>query len=241
MNPPPESARFLTTRWSLVRRAGARDATSQRALDDLCRQYWYPLYAFLRRRGTDSEEARDLVQGFFCRLIEKEELASVVPESARGRFRSFLMKGLHHFTTNEWDRARALKRGGGQVSFSLEGGEAESRYRFEPADLTAPEHLFLRRWALTLIDATVLRLEAEFAARGRGEVFQALRSCLDGGTPEAPYAETARKLAMTEGAVKVAVHRMRTRFREIFREEVAHTLEDPADVDDEITALMRAL
>jgi RNA polymerase sigma-70 factor (ECF subfamily) len=227
-------ALFKDTRWSLV--LGARDR-DDRALAGLCRAYWYPLYAFVRRRGHSPEDARDLTQEFFARLLEKEWLAAVDPQ--RGRFRSFLLAAMSHFLANEWDRARAQKRGGDQVFVPIDVATAEGRLGREPStDGSDAERAFERRWALTLLERALERLRAEQDDAGRAR-FERLKELLvgDGGG----YGAAAASLGISEGAVKVAVHRLRRQYREAVRREVAQTVLDPESLEDELRALMAAL
>jgi RNA polymerase sigma factor (sigma-70 family) len=238
---PPGAARFATTRWSLVVSAGSDSSPEGRAaLESLCAAYWYPLYAFERRGGTAAEDARDMVQGFFAELLEKDYLAQADRE--RGRFRTFLITAFRHFASKARERERALKRGGGRPNLPLDFEDGESRYLREPSDERTPERLFERRWALTLLDEAMARLRAEHAAAGRGELFEALRGCLGaGGRETGPYAGIGARLGMSEGAVKVAVHRLRRRYRDVLRAAIAETVADPSEVDDEIRHLMEAL
>jgi RNA polymerase sigma factor (sigma-70 family) len=230
---------FQTTRWSLVAAAQRGDALlARQALGELYQIYWYPLYAYIRRRGHGPDAAQDLAQEFFARLLEMDGLAAV--DRGRGRFRSFLLTACQHFLSNERDRARALKRGGARTILSLDFGAADSRYRREPADPATPERLFERHWALALLDAVLGRLRAEYKAADKAPVFEALNVYLTGDSGR-PYSEAARDLGMAEGAVKVAVHRLRSRYRALLREEIGQTLDDPSAVDDEIRALFRAL
>lgn len=235
------SPAFHTTRWSVVARAkGGGDVEEQRAaLSALCETYWYPVYAFARRKGRSVDDARDLVQGFFTRLLEREDLARA--DAERGRFRSFLLGCFVHFLANEHDRATAEKRGGGRVLFSLDQEHAEGRFRDEPTDEEDPERAFQRTWALTLIENVVVRLRGEYEAGGKGELFEHLRTSLTGDPGVARHAEIAEAMDTTAGAVKVAAHRMRGRFRSLLRREIADTLRDPADVEDEIRGLFEAL
>ena len=240
-----QSPRFRTTRWSMVLRAARDDDSGRRALAELCQLYWYPLYAFLRRQGRDAETAKDLTQGFFTRLIEKADLEKV--ETGRGRFRSYLLAGLKHFVANDWDQQQAKKRGGGQTIVSLDVSlgwdldEAEGRYRLEPADNATPEKLFDRRWALTILETVICRVQEEMRERGREQLFQRLKVFLEGDGSGPSYDEIARDLSMTEAAIKVNVHRMRRRFRDLLRQEIGHTLDDPDEVDGELRHLLAAL
>lgn len=226
---------FLTTHWSVVLNARAPDSkTAKAALESLCGVYWYPLYAFVRRLGHSPHDAEDLIQGFFAQCIAKDYLRAADQE--KGRFRSFLLIALKRFLTNEWDRARTRKRGGDRQIISL---DAEDRYAAEPAESLSPDKLFERRWALTLLDNVLTKLKAEQAAAGRLEIFTELQPVLTSrGTP---YAELAKRLGLTESAVKVAVHRLRQRYRELLEQEIANTVSSPADIADERRYLLRVL
>ena len=231
---------FATTHWSLVLAARGRPSPDARAaLADLCRVYWYPLYAFVRRSGHDATTAEDLTQEFFARLLEKGWLGQA--DRTKGRFRSFLLAACKHFLTNERDRARALKRGGGKPPLPIDFGGADERYAREPADELTPERLFERRWALALLDQVLVDLRAEYAAAGRGALFDRLKAHLGGAADSAPYESVAVELGMTAGAVKVAAHRLRQRYRDRLRDAIARTLNDPAAVDDEIRHLFAVL
>jgi RNA polymerase sigma factor (sigma-70 family) len=240
MPEPPSAARFPTTHWSRVVRAGAPDDPGARAaLDGLCRDYWYPLYVFARRQGLSPEDACDLIQGFFADLIERGDLTAADRE--RGRFRAFLLTCCRHYLAHRREHDRALKRGGGRGHVAIDLLDAEGRYGREPAhDLTA-ERLFERRWALALLEKVLMRLGSEMAGAGKGVLFDRLRPTLEGDGQAKPYREIAASLGMSEGAVKVAVHRIRARYRELLREEVAHTLADPAETDAELAELLTAL
>jgi RNA polymerase sigma-70 factor (ECF subfamily) len=231
--------RFDTTRWSLVLAAGGDDPASRAALATLCEAYWYPLYAFVRRQGRSADDARDLTQAFLASLLERRDVERVRQE--RGRFRSFLLASLKHFLANETARLQTLKRGGGIKFLPLTVHEAEGRYRYEPAAPATPETIFERRWALTVIDRVMTELRGEAVRQGGGDQFDRLKSCLLGGAPEGGYAAVGRELSMSDGAVKVAVHRLRRRFQRALREHIAGTVLDPADVDDEIRFLIHAL
>lgn len=236
----PRGRRFATTHWSLVLAAGAETgAGANEALARLCELYWYPVYAFVRRQGYSADDAADLTQGFFARVLEKSYLRDADPQ--KGRFRSFLLGCLRHFLSNERDRARALKRGGESVLVSLEQETAEGRYLVEPRDELTPEKIFDRRWALTLLDQTLSRLRDEHVARGKLAVFDELKGFLTGDSADVPHASVAKALGVTEGAAKVAIHRLRRRFRNLLMEEVASTVADPGDVNDEIRHLLRAV
>jgi RNA polymerase sigma-70 factor (ECF subfamily) len=212
---------------------------SREALAALCADYWYPLYAFVRRRGHDAATAEDLVQGFFARLLENHDLAAVDRE--KGRFRSFLMASCSHYLANQARYHRARKRGGGSPTIPIDRLDGEGRYALEPSHALTAERLFDRRWALTLLDRVLRRLEDEMAAAGKSRRFEALRGALLGGDDRIPYAQIAPGLGLTEDAARVAAARLRRRYRELIRDEVRDTLDDPADVADEIRALFQAL
>ena len=229
-----------TTRWSIVVAAGGDDSAAARAaLSALCDAYWYPLYAYVRQRGVPAEDARDLTQAFLTSLIEREDLKHVSQE--RGRFRSFLLASLQHFLANDAARQRTAKRGGGVRVLSLDSDEAEGRYRLEPAGAATPETLYERRWALMIIERVLERLRDAWRAEDRGREFEALKACLLGEGPDGGYAAVASALGTSEGALKVAVHRLRRRFQTELKRDIGETVADPADVDDEIRYLIRAL
>lgn len=228
---PAQGRIFLTTHWSVVLAAQhGTEVTAAKALETLCRHYWYPLYTYVRRRGHVPHDAQDLTQEFFARLLAKEWLDVVAPE--RGRFRAFLLVAMRHFLANEYDRTARQKRGGGQLILSLDTDDAEQRYAAEPS--LAPDEMYDRRWAVILLDTTLGRLMDEYAHAGKTREFESLKEWLTAGRGEIPYAKLAIKLDCNEGAARVAVHRLRKRFRELFREAVAQTVADPAQVDDEI-------
>ena len=230
---------FVTTHWSVVLAAGARDTTrAYDALSRLCQSYWYPLYAYVRRRGYSSPDAEDLTQGFFARLLQKESLLTLSREG--GRFRSFLLKSLNHFLTDEWRRATARKRGGGQPP-SLDAATAETRYQLEPTDERTPETLYDRSWALALLNSTYQRLSHEYTQAGKGALFDQLKFCLTGERSAIPYAELASQLRLPENTLKTLVHRLRQRYRALLHEEVAQTVSSTAEVEEELRALFRAL
>lgn len=234
----PGTSAFHTTRWSLVQAAGQADEPAARAaLAELCRSYWYPLYAFARRKGAAHEQAEDVVQGFFARLIERRDLAQVARE--KGRFRSFLLAALQHHLANERDRARAAVRGGGAVALAVDLSAADERFAREPARARTPEQEFERAWALEVLHASAARLASEYRASGRGALFDALKGELEGAG--APHAEVAARLGLSSGAVKVAAHRLRERFGEALRALVAETVSSPAAIEGELGALLRAL
>jgi len=236
---PARGDRFATTHWSMVVNAGGgRSPEASRALATLCENYWFPLYAFVRRAGYSAEDAQDLTQEFFVRLLDKHFLAAA--DRKKGRFRTFLLTAVKRFLANEHDRVRAQKRGGGQRIVSLEGLEPETRYRREPADTLTPEQIFEQQWALTLLDQVLAQLQAEMTAGNKASLFDALKGHLTGGQA-AGYAATAARLGMTEGAVKVAAHRLRRRYRELLRDEIAQTVASPDQIEEEIRYLFTCL
>jgi RNA polymerase sigma factor (sigma-70 family) len=235
-----EPREFATTHWSLVAAAKPDEASqtnARKALEQLCRAYWYPLYAFVRNRGHSSTDAQDLTQSFFARIIETGGFASADPK--RGRFRSYLLGAMKHFLANEWDRVRDQKRGGRVKFLELDALDPEARYALEPAQSPDPDAGFDREWAQESIARALKKLRAESEANGKGELYEALKGSLTGEGPS--RSETAARLGMTEGAVKVAVHRLRQRYREILRAEIAQTVTDPSDIDDEMRHLVDAL
>ncbi|HEX9046664.1 MAG TPA: sigma-70 family RNA polymerase sigma factor [Verrucomicrobiae bacterium] len=234
------SPAFVTTHWSVVVAAGQPDTDRARdALARLCQTYWHPLYAYIRRVGYSPHDAQDLTQEFFARLLEKNFLSGA--DESRGRFRSFLLASLKHFLANEWHRARAQKRGGGQIPIPIDFHNAETSIGFEPADTTTAEKIYERRWALTLLDQVLRQLREEFVRDGKEKLFDQLKPTLTEASRSVRYAEMAQRLGTTEGAVKVAVHRLRQRYRELLRAEIAQTVNGPAEVDDELRNLFAAL
>ena len=231
---------FATTHWSVVLTAGGNDSPASReALENLCRIYWYPLYAYLRRRGYTEHDAQDLTQGFFAHLLKRDSLQRVARE--KGRFRSFLLASLNYFLADERDRASAQKRGGGREVLSLDARQAEERYRLEPVDERSPEKIFEYRWAMALLDQVLARLGQEFTDAGKRELFERLQSLLVEGTGDRTFAEVAQDVGLTEEAVKKAAQRMRRRYHVLFREEIAQTVASPADVDEELRHLCAVL
>jgi DNA-directed RNA polymerase specialized sigma24 family protein len=231
---------FTTTHWSLI--LNAQDTSSPlaaAALEKLCRAYWYPLYVYARRQGEDEESAKDLTQGFFARLLEKHYLAQVQRE--KGKFRCFLLAALKHFLADERDKARAQKRGGGQTFVSLDDSTGEERYRLEPVDAMDAEKLFERRWALTLLERARARLREEYLENGKSSLYDRLRVFEAGDKNAPPYAEVAAELGLTESGVKSAVFRLRQRYRELVREEVANTVDSPEEVGREIRYLISVI
>jgi RNA polymerase sigma-70 factor (ECF subfamily) len=240
MTEPPDKARFATTHWSLVRVAGqGAGPRSREALSELCETYWYPLYAYVRRRGHEPSDAQDLTQAFFARLIEKNDVKHATPD--RGRFRSYLIASMQHFLANEADHRRRLKRGGNAPHFPIEIQTAEHRYTLEPRDEATPERLFERRWALTVLDRVMIELRRHYAAGSNASLFDRLKPHLTGDADATPYERLGRELDMSEGAVKVAVHRLRRRFGALLRDEIARTVSSEQDIDEEIRFLLEAV
>jgi RNA polymerase sigma-70 factor (ECF subfamily) len=231
---------FATTHWSVVLAAGQNTApAAAAALETLCETYWYPLYAWLRRQGYGMHDAQDLTQSFLVHLLEKHRLPTVHPD--KGKFRSFLLASLKHFLTNEWDKARALKRGGELKIVSIDDEEAEGRFQREPAHQQAPDKVFEQSWAATLLESVLKRLKAEYAADGRTALFDRLQPYLSGDRGGAPYAEVAARLGLGESGVKMAVLRLRRRFGELLRAEIANTVSKPEEIDEEIRCLFAAV
>jgi RNA polymerase sigma-70 factor (ECF subfamily) len=231
---------FGTTHWSVVLAAGDTDTPeAQAALARLCQTYWYPLYCCVRRHGRSPEDAQDLTQAFFEKLIARNQIS--LADRERGRFRTFLLRSLENFLHNEHEKASTKKRGGGRTIISWDAQSAEERYNSEPSTDLSPAELFDRRWASTLIAETLNRLRRELALTGRVELFDHLEPNLWGDDTSTPYAEIAASLDMTAVAVKVTMHRLRARFRALLRDEIVHTVADPADVEDELQRLFRVL
>ena len=232
------SSQFPTTRWTLVVAAGDPDRKGARlALVSLCENYWYPLYAWLRRRGHSADEAQDLTQEFFVRVLEGRYLDRADPD--KGRFRSFILTSLKFFVADEEDRQRARQRGGGAI-VPLEFSSGEERYQREPSHDETPERIFERRWALSVLDRVVEKLREEFVRHGRPEHFERLKVFLLGKS-DAPYTALALEMKTSEGALKVAIHRLRKRYRDLFRQEIADTVADPAEVESELRFLAAVL
>ena len=230
----------MTTHWSVVLSARNKNPEeSAAALETLCRTYWYPLYAFVRRQGHSAHDAQDLTQEFFARLLQKSYLDSVAQE--KGRFRSFLLIALKRFLANEWDKARAQKRGGARELLSLDTNLAEQRYAGEDREARSADVIYERRWALTILDRAMARLRQTYTLQGRERDFNRLKPWLTAVRGEIPYGQIADELKMNEGAARVAVHRFRKQFREVFREEISQTVAVPEEIDDEVRHLMKAL
>lgn len=231
---------FRTTHWSVVLAVGGTDPLlAEAALERLCQAYWYPLYSFVRRSEHNPEDAKDLTQGFFAMLLERGSLKSV--QRGETKFRSFLLTALKRFLVNEWHRARTLKRGGGQELIHIDEADTENRCLAEPADAMSPERVFERRWAQTLLDRVLARLQTQFADNGKAALFEQLTPFLSGEKTSGCYPEISQNLGMSEGSLRVAVHRLRQRYRELLRMEIADTVSAPEEIEDEIRHLFRAL
>ena len=232
--------RFATTHWSVISAAGKSSSPQQKqALETLCQSYWFPLYAYLRRRGYDTHQAEDLTQAFFAHILEKKDLGTADPKC--GKFRSFLLVRLKYFLSDERDRAQAKKRGGGKKVLSLSIQNAEGQYALEPAIQLSPEMLFEKSWALTVLERTMGRLEAEMAEKNKQKLFDFLKVYLTTDNDVIPYQDMAAELKMTEGSVRVAVHRLRRQYRKLLRDEVAQTVGDEDQIDEEMGCLFAAL
>ncbi|HWQ91563.1 MAG TPA: sigma factor-like helix-turn-helix DNA-binding protein [Clostridia bacterium] len=230
---------FATTHWTVVLAAGkGSPPEAARALESLCQIYWYPLYAYVRRQGYSKEDAEDLTQGFFARFLARNYLEDV--RSDKGRFRAFLLASLKHYLANEFHRSHRLKRGGGLAPLSLDWRDAEARYGVEPADAASPDKLYDRAWALLLLERVIAALGEESASQGKTALFAALKPFLMVDQDGVPYSQIATQLQLNEGAVRVAVHRLRRRYRALLRKEIAQTLSDPSQVEAELGALFSA-
>lgn len=215
-----------------------RSPQAAHALEELCRTYWFPLYAYVRRRGHTKEDAEDLTQAFFARLLEKNSFTGL--DSEKGKFRAFLLASLKHFLANEYDKAQAQKRGGGTVNLSLDWQTADTKFQVSDANEPSPDKVFDREWALALLAKVIERLQAECAVDGKAKLFDQLKMFLTAGQAESAQRDVAYTLGMEEGAVRVAVHRLRKRYRQLLRDEIANTLADPVMVDEEMRALFGA-
>jgi RNA polymerase sigma factor (sigma-70 family) len=239
---PPAPERddiFATTHWTVVLTAGrAHTPQADHALEELCRTYWFPLYAYVRRRGYTHEDAEDLTQGFFARFLERNYLEGLTSE--KGRFRAFLLASLKHFLANEWDRAHRQKRGGEATTLSLDWEHADDRYKIHLPDDLSPDKIYDREWALALLEQVILHLRESCAGTDQAEHFDKLKPFLTMDKGAVPYAQAAAELNMAEGAVRVAVHRLRKRYRDLLREEITQTLSDPGQVEEEMRALLGA-
>lgn len=230
---------FATTHWTVVLTAGRRHTPqADRALEELCRAYWFPLYAYVRRRGHAKEDAEDLVQAFFARFLAKNYLQGLNAE--RGRFRAFLLASLKHFLANEWDKSQRQKRGGGAAHLPLDWPTADTQFQLAASVELNPEQAFDREWALALLARVIERLRAECAAQDQARTFEVLKPFLTVGKSAIPYPQAAAELGFSESAARSAVHRLRRRYRKVLREEIAQTLSDPANVAEEMQALFSA-
>jgi RNA polymerase sigma-70 factor (ECF subfamily) len=236
---PTRADTFATTHWTVVLAAGqGRTPQADNALEELCRTYWYPLYAYVRRRGYTHEDAEDLTQGFFERFLERNYLEGL--SSEKGRFRAFLLASLKHFLANEWDRAHCQKRGGDAPTLSLDWQGADSRYQINVPDDLSPDKIYDREWALALLERVITRLRDECLAGEQSRLFDQLKPFLTMDKAAVPYAQAAAELGLAEGAVRVAVHRLRKRYRGLLRDEITQTLADPAQVEEEMRTLLGA-
>jgi RNA polymerase sigma factor (sigma-70 family) len=231
---------FVSTRWTVVLSAGRKSSPqSDQALAELCQIYWYPLYAYVRRQGHSREDAEDLVQAFFALFLEKNYLEGL--SSDCGKFRAFLLACLKHFLANQWDKARRYKRGGTAQHLSLDWQTADERYHLEPPDIASPDRLYDREWALALLERVVERLRQEYTVAGKQDLFEHAKGFLMGRGDGVPHSQAAAALNMDEGALRVAVHRMRKRYRDTLKEEIGQTLSDPSSVDEELRSLQQSL
>lgn len=236
---PPSNDLFATTRWTIVLAAGdSGTRQSADALERLCQCYWFPLYAYVRRRGHTKEDAEDLTQAFFADLLARRDF--VKTDSGRGKFRAFLLASLKNFLANEWDKSHRLKRGGSITHFPLDWQSADSQFQIADSSRAAPDEAFDREWATALLEQVIVRLQAEWVAEGKGDRFERMKHFLTAGKGEISYAEVAGELGMDEGSLRVAVHRLRKRYRELLRNEVSHTLADPLMVEEELAVLLGA-
>jgi RNA polymerase sigma-70 factor (ECF subfamily) len=230
---------FATTHWTVVIAAGQGSSRqADVALEELCRTYWYPLYVYVRRQTATREDAEDLTQAFFAKFLEKNYLEKL--SSQKGKFRAFLLASLKHFLANEWVRAHRLKRGAGATPLSLDWQDADARYQIDPVDHLSPDKLYDRAWAVTLLERVLARLREENASEERATFFEVVKGFLTIGTDSIPYGEAAVRLKLSEGAVRVAVHRLRRRYRELLREEIGQTLADSGELDEEMRTLFSA-
>jgi RNA polymerase sigma-70 factor (ECF subfamily) len=238
--PGSSTSGFHSTSWTLVKAAAVNPTTeSRQALARLCQTYWRPVYAFIRRKGYDQEQAQDLTQGFFALLLEKKYLADA--DRQRGKFRTFLLTSVRHFLSNEWDREKTQKRGGGQAAVSIDIVEAERWFVPALVEAATPESLFEQRWALSLLEQVMARLRAEFAAAGKSSQFESLVVFLDSDSEDARYSEVAKSMGLSPGAVRMLIYRMRRRYRRLLREEIAQTVSTPEETDEEIHFLLSTL
>jgi DNA-directed RNA polymerase specialized sigma24 family protein len=233
---PASAGEFTATHWSVVLLAGQGSAP---ALEKLCQKYWYPLYAYVRRRGYEVEDAQDLTQAFFAHLLEKNSL--VHADRNKGPFRGFLLMALNRFLANQWHRSQAAKRGGGLCPVPLETGTAEHLYRLEPASDETPEKIYERRWVLAVLDQALARLTQECAAEGKAGLFEQLKQFMSADTGKGEYAAVAARLGMNPETVAVATHRLRHRYGELVRQEIAHTVSGPVELEEELRWMFSVL
>lgn len=238
---PAGAVQFANTHWTVVlQAANANHPTeAKQALEELCGAYWFPLYAFIRRQGHNPHDAQDLTQGFFERLLEKDYLNRV--DRTKGKFRSFLLASLKHFLANEWDKAKAQKRGGGQIHIPIDGEATETHCGFEPSESISADKIYEQRWAIALLERVMARLRQEYVKAGKLDLFDKLKVTLTEGRGAIAYVTLGEGLKMSEGAVKVTVHRLRQRYRELLRAEIAQTVATPEEVEDELRSLFAAL
>jgi RNA polymerase sigma factor (sigma-70 family) len=233
------AGRFNETHWSMIIAAGRKDSRAEEALQNLCKVYWYPLYAFVRRQGHNRQDAEDLTQAFFARLLARDDLAAV--DRAKGRFRSFLLASMKHFLANEWDKTQARKRGGGKQILPIDFEDSESKYAVEPTHDITPDKLYDRRWAITVLDQVMVKLRKEMNREGKIDQFEQMKIFLTGSKGEVRYAKVAENLGISETAVKTAVHRLRKRYRRLLNDVISETVETKQDVERELRYLLAAL
>lgn len=239
MTGPNNNPLFATTRWTMIQRAvGRKDRPAARALEELCRLYWFPIYVFVRSRGYGHEDAEDLTQGFFHLLLKRDDLSKL--SAGQGRFRNFLLVSVKHFMANEYDRAKSLKRGGEYVFFPLDWNRAGEKFDMIDTSAIAPDRLFDREWALVLLNQVLNRLRDEWTAKGKDGLFETVQDFLTVEQSDVRYADAAHKAGMSEGSLRVVVHRLRKNYRELLKEEIAQTLAEPSMVDEELRALLEA-
>jgi len=236
---PVDRGSFPETRWSLVIKARGQGEVAENALEELCQLYWYPLYAFVRRSGKSPHDAEDLTQGFFSRVLANEKFGDA--DSSKGHLRSYMLTGLKHYMHNDWQKGQTQKRGGGVAPISIDQQLAEDRYQYEPVDELSPDRMYDRRWALTILGQVIVRLRSNFDARGKAEQFEVLKPHLEWGSDDTGYAEAAKSIGVTENNFKQLVYRLRRSYQAYLREEVAQTVSDPTEVDDELRGLLHAL
>lgn len=229
---------FATTRWTIVLRAGGSlDGSATVALEELCRIYWFPLYGYVRGRGYSREDAEDMTQGFFTQLLRRDDFSGLGEQ--KGKFRAFLLASLKHYIANEYDRSSALKRGGGVNPLSLDWEAAEKKFQVVDESAGSPDQLFDRQWALALLERVLARLEREWMDKGKTALFQSLKDFLTVNRDDGLYGTVSAKMGVTENYLRVAAHRLHKRYRELLKEEIAHTLSEPDFVEEELKNLMQ--